>query len=423
MKKIYYQCRLTQESPLRIGSGFGSATDSDVMKDSRGLPFIPGTSLAGVIRNQLPPDRRDAVFGSIKPVIRDSLVMFSDAVLDAGAKFRISQRDGVGLSDNGTAIKGAKYDFEVVECESPYTAVIEVADTAADDDVAILESVFQKITAEKLSLGARTTRGYGLVSAEFRKKEFSMEGELEAWLVFDPFVSNAFPEDGKLEPARPADKADAAELCIEIGLQMEGSFTVRVNTTVLPKQDEKVAPDSSPLTAMAGRPTIPGTAWAGSFRHHMRHLAVSIGRSDLLDDIDALFGKVRNGKAKSKIRFSEAVIKGARFYTTTRTAVDRFTAAPRNQALFSEQVAQGGTAQLVIHLPGDTKPELLQLLAAALNDLHLRLLTVGGESGVGRGRCEITGLSVNGRDSTEKVHALQTDYLLPKGGDEDASLD
>ena len=52
MKKIYYRLKFVPRSPLRIGNGMHELSDSDLMLDGRGLPFIPGTSLAGIIRHR-----------------------------------------------------------------------------------------------------------------------------------------------------------------------------------------------------------------------------------------------------------------------------------------------------------------------------------------------------------------------------------
>ena len=50
MKKVYYQLKMYQKSPLRVSSGDNEFTDSDLMLDGRGCPFIPGSSVAGVLR-------------------------------------------------------------------------------------------------------------------------------------------------------------------------------------------------------------------------------------------------------------------------------------------------------------------------------------------------------------------------------------
>ena len=47
--KLYYLCRFTQLSPLRLSGGKNDRTDNDLMLDSRGLPMIPGSALAGVL--------------------------------------------------------------------------------------------------------------------------------------------------------------------------------------------------------------------------------------------------------------------------------------------------------------------------------------------------------------------------------------
>ena len=52
MKKVYYQLKMIQKSPLRVGNGDAEVTDSDLMLDGRGFPFIPGSSIAGVLREQ-----------------------------------------------------------------------------------------------------------------------------------------------------------------------------------------------------------------------------------------------------------------------------------------------------------------------------------------------------------------------------------
>ena len=57
MKHLYYKLVLKQMSPLRISTGDAEETDSDILKDKRGLPFVPGSSVAGVLRSMLDADK------------------------------------------------------------------------------------------------------------------------------------------------------------------------------------------------------------------------------------------------------------------------------------------------------------------------------------------------------------------------------
>lgn len=419
MQKIYYKCEFRQLAPLRIGTGSGEKTDNDIRKDSRGFPMIPGTSLAGVLRALLPPEDADVVFGYIKTGNNaetvSSAVLVGDAVLPADAKqtdYRISERDGVGLTDHGTAKKHAKYDFEVVECDLPYTAILELADEADEEKVVPhLECALRLAQADGLHFGARSTRGYGLVSVSVAKRSFSFPRQLDEWLDFDP-LTGAYPDQ---LPNGPLPKRKRP-IRVELTVKMRGCFSVRVYTTAIVPENELTAPDQIALENRNGDAVLPGTSWAGSFRHHMRLLAQSSGLDDaVLEQIDALFGVCGKTKKRSEISFSEAEINTKKRLTMTRNAVDRFTNAPRSRALFTTRVAHGGEGEATIELPTETDPKLLRLLAAAINDLDLGLMTLGGEAGVGRGLCEVTALKVNGTDQTQSMKALKTDYLLGGG--------
>ena len=433
--RVYYQCVFQQQSPLRVSNGGGGETDADVITDIRGLPFIPGTSIAGVLRRQCLSLGTDgnlvkSLFGDVDQTskdIRESKVMVSDATLpdsaEENADFQIRPRNSVHLNDNdrGTAKKGELCDFETVECRLPYTAVIELSDTAGEWEIKALEAALSHWAREGVSFGARTARGYGKTSVSVSKRSFCFPEQLGEWVTFDPFASDSFAGRGfdaePLEAKRP--NADP-QVEIVVSFRMKGTFSVRKYTTELPKEGRRVAPDYSPLSNMEKLPVIPGTSWAGSFRHHMRLLARQTqrdpeAREEKLERIDALFGKTEGVKQRSKIRFSETAVEGSEQYPITRIAVDRFTNAPRSARLFTSGVAWGGTGTLTVTLPSGTDAWLLRLLSAALNDLDLGLMTIGGEANVGRGLCELTSVRVNGAEKLDAVRACDTGYLTAGG--------
>ena len=431
--RVYYRCVFRQQSPLRISTG-GGGTDADVVADIRAFPFIPGTSITGVLREQCLSLGTDgglmkSLFGDVDRTggVRESKVMVSDATLPDSAEenvdFQIVPRNGVRLNDNdnGTAKKGGLYDFETVECRLPYTAVIELSDTVGEREINALEAALSRWAAEGVSFGARTTRGYGKASVTVSKRSFRFPEDLGAWLAFDPFAAGSFAaEDPGVEPLEAGRFGASPQVEILVSLRMKGAFSVRKYTTALPKEDQRVALDYSPLSNMEKLPVIPGTSWAGSFRHHMRLLIRQTegdpeAREEKLGRLNALFGKTGEVKQRSKIRFSETAVKGSALYPVTRVAVDRFTNAPRSAGLFTSGVAWGGTGTLTVTLPSDTDTWLLRLFSAALNDLNLGLMTVGGEANVGRGLCELTSVRVSGAEKLDAVRACETDYLIAGG--------
>ena len=69
-------------TPLAVGTGESNIlTDSEVIVDVNGLPYIPGTSLTGVIRNTIKDAPAvDRVFGRVsKDEIIGSMLIVSDA--------------------------------------------------------------------------------------------------------------------------------------------------------------------------------------------------------------------------------------------------------------------------------------------------------------------------------------------------------
>ena len=420
-EKIYYQIILKQESPLRIGTNDGIDTDNDVLTDKRGCPFIPGSSLAGVLRAKLEKSDSKAateLFGDEKSMA-ESRVLVSDAVLPADTRpeeISISRRDGVGLNDWGRNIKGAKYDFQVSETRRDFTAILELDARERDESAKSLESLMLAIQDEGLTLGARTTRGYGFFKAEVKRKSFSLPEELEKWLDYNPFDLEAFSDEDDDWKAGDEGKTQSGNLRIQAEFQIVDGFNIRVKTSSFEHAADDRQPDSVPLMAFEEKAVIPGTAWAGVFRHHMHRLIRECRirePEEKLKTVDALFGVMeKKEKKKSAIRFLESRIEGGYAQKTTRNAVERVTQAPKNGGVFTVSYWNGGEGTLSIEIDKDRLGKFeLELVAATLIDFHLGLAAIGGESGIGRGRIQINRIRVNEEDVTETFLKLQTDFL------------
>ena len=108
-------------SPLIIRAGVSNDILNDTVDDivvtyHDGQPFIPGTSLAGVLRQALQglvPDAELVLFGSIDDKGTQSALQINDIPLE---DTNIVVRDGIRIDDvRGVTVDGAKYDFEVIE--------------------------------------------------------------------------------------------------------------------------------------------------------------------------------------------------------------------------------------------------------------------------------------------------------------------
>ena len=107
-EKVYYRIQLELRSPLSVGASDSVHTDVDVVLDSRGLPLIPATSLAGVYRSAFDEDRAVEIFGELlgdgNPGHAESAVRVFDGTW-VGGNGTVSVRDSVALRDR-VAIDG-----------------------------------------------------------------------------------------------------------------------------------------------------------------------------------------------------------------------------------------------------------------------------------------------------------------------------
>ncbi len=427
MQKIYYQMIFIAKSPFRIGNGRHEFSDSDLMLDGRGLPFIPGTSIAGIIRHLAEEKSSDQMvlnrlFGIVEKAVQrgdsptaiPSAILFNDAVMDADCIKEdaiIGRRDGVGLGEWGAAKAKSKFDFQISEAEKEFYAIVEWTGDNAQyktEIEGILDPIMEHFVCSGFRAGARTSRGYGYFDVKIRKRSFSFPDKLMEWIVFQPYAKDAFSEAEELK----GEKNDS-DVEIEIGFQMMSTFSVRVNTAKTELMEDGSVPDTVPLENHRGNPVIPGTAWAGAFRHHMHGLLRDTGITEdsvEMKKLDMLFGMADDTKnnKKSVIIFSESEIsienKVNQKMSAVRTAIDRFTAAPRNAALFTNMVYSGGKGSLHISFDKNAVSDIhRQLLAACICDLHLGLLSVGGETSIGRGIMQVTEVKVNGCNKSDLI--------------------
>jgi len=180
-------------TPLHIG-GFGDDPDTDLplARDGRGRCYVPGTSLAGALRqwcrrafgNQPhdpadPTDpvnrvwgyqnRNDSTQGDASFVTVDDLYVSDEQLVP-------EVRDGVGMDRrSGAAAEAIKYDRAVLPRGTVLMGFTLTADVKADNDgiaLAMFAGLLQELEAGRIRLGAAKTRGLGkitLANAKLRK--------------------------------------------------------------------------------------------------------------------------------------------------------------------------------------------------------------------------------------------------------------
>lgn len=423
-KKAYLRMKIHTTSSMSVGSGNNETTDSDIIRDGRGVPFIPGSAIAGVTSHALADSMQIDVkkyFGDIdRKDAAESCLSFFDALPDNTDGLVISVRDQVALDHYKTGIKGAKFDMEILEPGADFTVIIE--QDIADGDKDILDPIACLWKSGRISFGAKTTRGYGKIDvSDIKKAVFDMtdSSSVEEWLTFDALSSEGWSEWNN-QTCIDISGSDAV-LSLVLG-QAEGSgLSIRKYTTLPSEKDGESAPDYSQMTVHGKYPVIPGTSWAGAFRHHILDLAEITG-ADTDNIRKTYFGFVENkNKKKSDISFSESIIHDAVWKTLSRNAIDRFTGGAADKALYTEKTCYGGNTMLIIRWKkrgSDQDDIFASLLAASVADLSAGILSIGGETSIGRGMFkvkEINGIDVS-KDEPDELYGKVKEILT--GGEQ-----
>jgi CRISPR-associated RAMP protein (TIGR02581 family) len=258
--RVRLEGELITRTGLHIGAG-GSGdplgTDAPVVRDAAGNPFVPGSSLKGVMRSaaeallkgaakeslqscdhltrggacvehetaakirEEAPKPRAAVeeiwrrscticrlFGSQALAGR---VRFPDLPLQADLPVLFELRNGVGIHrDKELAASGVLYDFEAVPPGTVFKLTV-ILDNPSDPEVGLLLYLFDELDSGHLGLGGKNSRGLGQVQVRWlRIVETSLQkGNPFAHLLSSRDLLTSTPENAG-EPSET--KSDDAKL-------------------------------------------------------------------------------------------------------------------------------------------------------------------------------------------------------------------
>ena len=418
----YLSGQLKTLSPLIIGSGENDVADVQCIRDGDGNFFIPGTTLAGVLRH-LPFEKRagadivSRAFGEADDKGRQSLLVFHDAPLSLeGQPFAV--RDGVALDKTTrTAEDKKKFDYEVVEPGQKFDfrmeALLREKDLAEKGTLDVMEKLLQDIlrtlTGGTVRLGAKRSRGFGKIVLENpRSAVFNFsdpakrKGEGKRWLDFD--WSETQLKTVAVEPSRISQ--EHLSLCAKFDIP--GAVFIRSYST------DPEAPDAVHITSK-NVPVIPGTSWAGALRQALFNLGRAMKASERMDTLTkCLFGEVReekNSAFASNVIVDESEITNGKGLAYTRNKIDRFTGGVAPSALFTEKPSFGGEVELnlLVRKKFHQKPPVpsaeiplpkacVGALLLALLDIGNGIQPVGGAGSVGRGLLALRSLLVEKKE-------------------------
>ena len=227
MKMTIYKHRLVARisleavSPLAVGSGEKDIiTDAPVARDCNGLPYIPGTSLMGIIRHSMSQENIKQLLGyQDKEKGEGSKVIISDALLtDENGKaldglqdwdnneylrhFQVLPvRQHVKITEKGTAAKTGKFDEQVVYAGTRF--VFEIEELSVDGTDTRFKEMLSIISSPTFRIGGGTRCGFGsmkVTSIQYHAYDLTQENDLQAYIQKTSCLKDDYEQAQEFKP-------------------------------------------------------------------------------------------------------------------------------------------------------------------------------------------------------------------------------
>jgi len=421
IKRIYIKTTAVLESPAIITAGEDFNTDKDINIDKKGNALIQGTAIAGIFRQYLAGERQikdepqelKELFGNDHNKTTDSTlsnIYISDAYITTP---KVGKRDGVKLElFSKIALDKSKYDYEILYPGQEFEIKIEVIIREKHQKYEqafknYLAQILDGLMNSKITIGAKTSRGFGKIKVKtaptITALDMTKKQDVETWINFD---WNTFKPNTTLQNLGTPIQNDQY-ITIKTDLLIEKTLMIRSYA-----QDPNEESDYKHITE-EGKGIIPGTSWAGAFRHHIAKLLLDLNATDYEKIIEELFGYVdekTKTARRSSIIFEESKITQAKSLYMTRVKIDRFTSGAYDSALFNEIPNIGGETKLTIKVRKD-KEKYIGLIIMGIQDLKSGIMSLGGETSIGRGTFTATEDSKLTIDGEFIGKEKETEYL------------
>jgi CRISPR/Cas system CMR subunit Cmr4 (Cas7 group RAMP superfamily) len=307
-----------------------------------------------------------------------------------------------------------------------------------EDLLAALRDVMEGFSSGGIRLGGKKTRGngYGSVAREswsVYRWDLADRAQLLDWL-------------GEVKaPAKGIDSLpNAPKMDVRRGMRVRCLLRLETSLLIRSGGGQLNAPDMVHFEEN-GEPLLPFTAVCGPLRHHCAAIAKGIWKDDGRL-VRQMFGPDKGDLFASRVSGPDAGLKEVERRVQARVALDRFTGAALDAALFDEapvwplplkadasQCEPGHHVAIELDLDETQRGEqplnevdrMAALLLIGLKDLFVGWLPLGGESSVGRGvfrliqaTVERTAMPALTIDETAMVQGWNEQWqaLMPAGG-------
>lgn len=433
--------RLTVEAatPLAVGTGKSCdiLTDAPVAKDVNGLPYIPATSIAGVLRHAmgLTDDQTEGnPFGYIsKSDDNDdsghgSDIIFTDAVM-VGKEgkaldgiqdiewedefYRAFQdlpiRQHVRIDDKGTAEDKGKFDNEVVYKGTRFVFEIELVSDNDNDNDNHIENAIKHLRYCTLRIGGGTRKGYGklkIVKCQQASLVLSKPEDLERYLKKSSSLAEYWEGFTKISAIGSLDDSKWTHYQLKLkpldffmfgsGMGDSDADNVYVSEYVVSRGESVdsnkrvLIPGSSVKGAIAHRTAYHYNKIKGNFAGKQNPKEITGSNNEA---VAAIFGEKKSDNTFTRGRILiDDVIKGQaepKSKSFFHNKIDQFTGGTMDGALFQEKVIYDKdteyTFDIYVENSALADDDIKKAFVQSLRDICTGLLPLGGITNRGNG--------------------------------------
>jgi CRISPR-associated protein Csm3 len=211
--------RIITKSPMRIGAGRGLEvleSDLPIVKNTEGVPIIPGSSLKGFFRGTLQrilymkfsnnkvESLLKEVFGGKEKGEWASAVLFHELKVEAN-KYKIAERKHIAIDPEKGSVRNL-FDVECVMDGSVFSGCLLTARNLSPKGLALIKTVIDATNFGLAKLGGFKSRGYGSIEIMLDELRFILPGksadELREEVVINDLVPKKELNKEKLNSAR-----------------------------------------------------------------------------------------------------------------------------------------------------------------------------------------------------------------------------
>lgn len=425
---------LEADTPLCISTGKNNAnSQSPVIKDINGLPYIPSSSMAGVLRHAIGEENAKTVFGyqgatttyGSKVIFTDGIMIGKDGeVLDGIQDIdfaddfyqqfqKLPIRHHVRINHKGAGADKGKYDHEVVYKGTRF--VSEIIMLSDGTNVEFFDAMIERLYDSTFALGGKTLRGIGkmkVCQCEKAILDLTKKEDLEDFLNKSASLSAPFARYQKIEKGahHPEGWTDYT-----LELTPEDYFLFRAGTSDDNRYAQPVVEsyirwsDDGKPSFVKGCVLIPGSSVKGAISHrtayhwnrlsnlHLEGTIHPVGDDN--QAVTTIFGVIKKSFDNKLITkrgncyipdlIEEESLKEEDKKVFNHVAIDRLTGGALQTALFSENaVYRKGhhyTLRILVKTSALAGPHIQDAFEAALKDLKNGLLPLGGLTNRGYG--------------------------------------